>query len=58
MTFSSDADFMTVAIENNAPNQLMDFFLQSGDGPAEIDLDLVGEIFSVCKRNGKLEVSQ
>lgn len=57
LIFSSGTDLMTVVIENNAPNQLMNFFSQPNDGPAEIDPNLIGKVFSVCKTAETLVVS-
>lgn len=58
LIFSGEAGLLKVMIENDAPNQLMGFFSQPGDGPAEVNPDLIGAAFSVCKTNGALVVSQ
>lgn len=58
LIFSDESGLIKLAIENDAPNQLMDFFATPGGGPAEVSSVMVGRTFSVCKTNGSFEVSQ
>ena len=58
LIFSGESGLIKLAIENDAPNQLMDFFATPEGSPAEVSSDMVGQMFSVCKTNGSFEVSQ